>query len=359
LMFAFLAFAIDLGYIMLVRTQLQSSADSAALAATSNLLESHFLTPSPTTATTQTLAKATARTYAGSNWAAGATVGLGDADITIGRLDLSVKGNTTLTFSDPTRYNAVQVRVRRTSEQNGEVPTAFARVLGIPMSATQAIALAVYSDNLLGFHAPKPGTTNLQILPIVLDKPTWDQLIAGNATDSWKWNESSKQVTAGQDGVKEANLYPEGTGAPGNRGTIRIGHDSNSTHVISQQIRDGLSSHDMGGLDAEIVLGENGTTSLPGDPGMSNGIKDDLASIIGQERVVPLFTGISGNGGNAQYTIVQFVGVRVMAVQLTGNPSTRYVMVQPAAISIGNGIPGSDDNQTSQFLYSKNVWLVR
>ena len=55
-----------------------------------------------------------------------------------------------------------------------------------------------------------------------------------------------------------------------------------------------------------------------GDTGISAGVKDELASIIGQTRIIPVFSSVSGNGNNATYVIVRWVGVRVMAVKLTG-----------------------------------------
>jgi hypothetical protein len=46
-----------------------------------------------------------------------------------------------------------------------------------------------------------------------------------------------------------------------------------------------------------------------------------------------------------------------MAVDLTGNLDKRYVVVQPANVTV-NGIPGNGGD-TSQFVYSKQIWLVQ
>ena len=363
LMFAFLAFAVDLGYVALVRTQLQATADSAALAGAYDLLQSHFADPEPTVATTQQQAQTSARYYAASNVVAGTTsTTLDDADITLGRLDLSAGLDAPLTFTDPSRYNAVQVRVRRVTDQNGEVPLFFARVLGINTAPSRASATAAFGDNFQGFGPPAEGSPNLPILPIALDEQTWDQLLAGNTGDSWQWNPDTELVSSGQDGAREASLFPQGTGAPGNRGTVDIGKPNNSTKDLSRQIREGITAQDIADLQADnrsLEPGLDGTIMLNGDTGMSGGIKDDLASIIGQTRIIPIFSNVTGNGNNAEFTIVQFAGVRILAVKLTGKPSGRYVVIQPANVLIENGIPAPDDTQFSDFIYSRRIWLVR
>ena len=360
-LFAMLAFAVDVGYMMLVRTQLQSSADAAALAATDDLYNSRFAKPEPLISSALNQARTTARFFAASNGVAGLACNLADSDITIGRLDLASGPTASLTFTNPARFNAVQVRVRRTDDQNGEVPLFFARMMGINAMESRAVAMAAYADNFVGFATPPTdGSGNLQLLPFALDKGTWDALMAGNTADTWSWNADAKTVSAGSDGVREANLYPQGTGSPGNRGTVDVGNPNNSTKDLSRQITDGISAQDFSYLpDGKLEFGVNGTISLNGDTGMSAGFKDELASIVGQTRIIPIFNAVSGNGNNAQYTIVQLAGVRVMAVSMTGDPSERYVMVQPANVTVQNGIPGSDASQYSYYLFSKKVWLVR
>lgn len=358
-LFAMVAFSVDIGYMMLVRTQLQTSADSAALAAACDLLDSHFITPEPTVAVTQAKAKASARQFAGDNRVGDVSCALADADITFGRLDLAAGQAAVLTFADPATFNAVQVRVRRTSEQNGEVSLFFARALGIHSGSSQAVATAAFSDNMQGFKPPSDGK-NLPILPLAIDKATWDALQDRQTGDQWSWNEDTKEASSGPDGIFEASLYPQETGSSGNRGTVDLGNPNNSTADLSRQIRDGISPQDLSYLPGgKLQLGENGTLTLNGDTGMSAGIKDDLAAIIGQPRIILVFNAATGSGNKAQYTIVGFAGVRIMAVNMKGNPSDRYVTIQPANITIDGGIPGSDDEETSYYVYSKHVWLVR
>ncbi len=94
----------------------------------------------------------------------------------------------------------------------------------------------------------------------------------------------------------------------------------------------GISEADCNELGKPLIFDSNGQLTLNGDTGISAGVKDELASIIGQTRVIPIFSSVTGNGNNAQYRIVKWAGVRILAVRLTGAMSKKMVMVQPAPI---------------------------
>lgn len=202
---------------------------------------------------------------------------------------------------------------------------------------------------------PKDGT-NLGILPYALDEQTWNNLNT-SGTDNWSYNPDTKTVSSGSDGVKEANLFPQGTGSPGNRGTVDIGSSNNSTSDIARQITSGISASDMAAMGGSIQFGADGTLHLNGDTGISAGVKDELASIVGKTRFIPIFRTVVGPGNNADYTIVKFVGVRVLAVKLTGSSSSKYVMVQPANV-IAKGAIYDPNAPATDYVYSP-VWLVR
>ncbi len=359
LMFALLAFAVDIGYVTLIRTQMQSVADAAAMAATWELLDSRTLTPSASAASVQDAAKTSARYYTQLNPVGQVPLTLADGDITFGRLNVLAGLGAPLTFTDPNSFNATRVLVRRTVDSNDEVTTFFVRVMGINSFASRAEATAVFIDNFVGFKLPPLGKGNLNVLPFALDKQTWDALLAGNCTDNWTWHEQSSQIAAGPDGIQEVNLFPQGTDdAPGNRGTVDIGNNNNSTCDIARQILEGVSAADLESLGGKLELGPDGALELNGDTGISAGMKNELAAIRGQPRIIPIFSTAVGPGNNAQYTIVGFAGVRIMEVVLTGKMSSKRVIIQPARVDVYGGIPAGDGAQTSYFLYSP-VWLVR
>jgi hypothetical protein len=181
-------------------------------------------------------------------------------------------------------------------------------------------------------------------LPFALDETTWNTLMATLASgsssgDNYRFDTTTQAITSGQDGLPEVNLFPQGTGSPGNRGTVDIGGANNSTNDIKRQILTGISAADLAALGKPLQLSPSaGTLTLNGDTGISAGVKDQLAQIIGHKRIIPIFRSVSGNGNNANYTIVKFVGIRVMKVQLTGSMNSKHLLVQPAAVASEYGV---------------------
>lgn len=354
--FGLLAFSIDLGYIYIVSTEIQRSADAAAMSAAWELLDGQS-TPNSTPQAAVSEAQTAAGLYTRLNAVGGTAPALGTSDVQIGQLSNICDPSSPWSYSDPRRFNAVRVRVRRTADQNEEVPFFFARVLGFQSVPMQGGATAVFLNNFHGFQAPTDNK-NLDLLPFALDKETWDALMQGVGTDHWSWDAEHQQVVAGADGVLEVNLYPQGTGSPGNRGTVDIGGSNNSTADIARQITDGISPADLAHHGGKLEFNEAGELPLNGDTGLSAGVKDELESIKGNRRIIPIFNNVCGPGNNATYTIVQFAGVRIMEVKLTGKNSSKRVIIQPASVIARGGIPAVNTGTTSHYVYSP-VWLVR
>jgi Flp pilus assembly protein TadG len=365
IMFGMLAFAVDIGYLTMVRTQLQRTADSAAIAATGQLLDDEIhdsLYGNNLNPVSDARAKATE--YTRKNKVLNSEPILAQSDVIVGYLSNPFDPKVQMDTSGIHSTNAVQVRVQRTSAQNGVIPLSFARMLGIDQAGSRAVATAAFS-RVSGFKPPSDGS-NLGILPFALDELTWDALMAGTGTDIWTVDPETKQVTSGSDGIKEVNIFPQNTGASGNSGTINIGTSNNGTPNLIRQIENGLSASDIDALpNKQFALDENGILILPGNPGISAGMKGALSNVVKPSdgsmptpRILPLYSTVSGNGANTKYTIVRFVGVRLLDVDLTGSKKTnKRVIIQPAAVIIKGGIP-STGGQASDLVFSP-VSLVR
>jgi Flp pilus assembly protein TadG len=351
------AFAIDIGYLCVAKSQAQRSADAAVLAGAWELIDEN-VAGGTSAATLEANVRTLASQYAGLNEVCGDAPALASTDIEVGYIANPFDRNSLMVFNQPANNNAVRVRVRRTSAQNGEVSLFFARAMGTNSHSVEAEATAVFMGNFSGFRAPGGGDGNLDILPFALDEVTWNSMLSGCGSDDWNWNEEAGTITAGTDGVREMNLFPQGTGSPGNRGTVDIGSSNNSTNDIARQIVYGVSPADLAYHGGSLVFDGSGQLPLNGDTGISAGVKDELASIIGQPRIIPIFSQVTGPGNNAIYTIVKFVGIRVLDVKLTGNMSSKRVIIQPAKIVSGGGIPNTSATQTTNYIYSP-VWLLR
>jgi len=127
IMLAMAAFAIDFGFILAGRTELQRAADSAALAAAWELISEDTLLSGASMDNTFLQARVVADAYSQSNTVLQTAcrpdtnaANSANGDIVIGELqDLSVP-DAPMYFSQPKRYNAVRVRIRR--HEAGESP---------------------------------------------------------------------------------------------------------------------------------------------------------------------------------------------------------------------------------------------
>ena len=338
------AITIDFGYIHVAETQLRRSADAAAMAGCWEVFanqdkdeELDYALP--------TLVVNSANSIAANNVVGDIAPLLTSDDVELGNYD-PVNG---WTYSSLSEVNAVRVTLRRGNGANSELPLLFAAMTGRQSQAMQATAVAAMLNAIGGFFEPPNAFETRGILPIALDLESWEAAVAGSTVDHYQLKDG--QVESGSDGVFETNLYPKGTGAPGNRGTVDIGDSNNSTSDLSRQILHGISRQDFVDLGKPLVFDANGELHLNGDTAISAGIKDELATLIGKKRILPIFTEVSGQGNNATFTIVKFEGVRILDVKLTGKKSQKRVVVQPAKV-IGRGvkIDWSGTNTTSHLL---------
>lgn len=354
------AFAVDIGYVLSAKEEMQRAADSAALAAAWEYGKrvSDGFHP----ADAQVAARGVAGEYAMVNKVgkAGSEIASNPAnspsgDLVFGYINDFSNPNAVFDTQSADRFNAVRVRVRRDPEVNGQLPLFFARVFGRNGQSAQAQATAAILRDVKGFRIPSDGS-NLDLLPFTLDWPTWTAWRAGEGTDKWTWNPETKSISPGPDGHPEVNLYPQGTGSPGNRGMVDIGSSNNSTKDIARQILYGVSPADLAYLGGSIEFNSEGKLYLNGDTGISAGVKDELAAIRGQPRTIPIFTAVHGPGNNAVYTIEAWQGVRIMDVKLTGPMNQKHLTIQMAP-SVGRGMIPSETAGTSHFVYSPAILI--
>ncbi len=138
------AFAVDMGHIMLVRTQLQVAADSAAMAAAKEMSESPQ----------EVIAKA--EQFGGFHTAGGQSVQILPEDVEFGIWDMETRR-----FSPtPSMGNAIRVTARRGEQTGGEVPLFFARVLNVKSFEMKASAVAMANPRDIAFVVDLSGSMN-------------------------------------------------------------------------------------------------------------------------------------------------------------------------------------------------------
>ncbi len=355
--FALAAFAIDLGFITASRAELQKTADAAALAALIELGEGYGVGSSLTPAQVDAAARQAVVDVAAVNRAAGRTSVYADGarDVRLGQYVWNPDSGSWEKVWGQAPYTLVEVTLHRdqAGSTNGDSPLSlyFAPVIGSRQAnlVTQSTTALIPGAGVR--VAPGSGRA-ADVLPIALDLESWESLMAGNGPDQYRFDHDTGAVSSGTDGIREINIYPTGNQnlPPGNRGTVDFGSSNNSTADLSRQIRYGLNEDDLSHFGGKLSF-EDGPLIINGDTGISAGIKDDLEAIKGKPRLMPLFTNVSGPGNNAMYTIVKFVGVRIMYVKLTGKPSSKAVIVQPAPFVSDVVIPGTMTIEEDTYFY--------
>ncbi|MBX3420810.1 MAG: hypothetical protein KF752_04555 [Pirellulaceae bacterium] len=350
-LFSMLAFAIDTGYLAQARSEAIRSADSAALAGCWEVYQQLQSDPDLSMADISELAKNSANNFAQLNPICQSNPSLNPGEVQVGYVG-QMRGD--VISNDASKpYYAVRVKLHKNEDLNGSVPFFFGRIFGNTNKNLVVESTAVMARSVSGFNLPAGSTDTLNVLPFALDQQTWDNMLTaagGSGSDNYRFNALTNTVSPGSDGILEVNLFPQGTGSPGNRGTVDIGSANNSTNDIKRQILHGISHQDLIALGKPLALDSfTGTMTLNGDTGISAAVKDQFDQIIGQKRIIPLFSQVSGNGNNAMYTITRWVGVRIMFVKLTGSMSSKQVIVQPAPVIATYGTR-STNSQSSNYV---------
>ncbi len=360
------AFVVDIGYIAVAKNEAQNAADAAALAGMAKLAERLKAAPISQGVPVQTtsdldLARAEAKAFAARNRIGGRASDVRDADVEFGYLanPHDQTSNTLDTTGWPDRpYNAVRVTVRRDSDRGGgPLDLFFAPVLGTSRANVRASATAAV---VMGTVVPRGdwGSVNGGLLPFAYQVDQWNALLTAsaagpilaandvtiNVSDNFQVNAQSSNsdgVRSGSDGTFETPMFPDNTTA-GNYGTVNFSRSkvSNSTSVLRDIIENGPNVVDWPDLPDILWATPSAPVDINGDPGLSVGMESAVEAIVGQTRIIPLYSTVSGTGNNTFYRIVGFVPVTIVDVDLHGG--TKHITIQPRVASYKGKFDGTN-----------------
>jgi hypothetical protein len=343
----FAALTIDVGYMYSVRLDLQNAADAAALTAAGAYASDDGVTARNGNESALYKLHALALERAGDLGALNASIGKTSTkfetdDVTLGFVEVSSTEPLNPT-ADVRTFNAVRVLARRDQiGPNGAVELFFSRVFGYAQTDVTASAVAAFDDRVAIVAAPT-------LLPFTIDEDIFAKQVT-EGDDNYEYDADAESVSNGSDDVPEVHLYAYDN-APGNFGLLNIGPGSGSESDLAYQILHDIPSEHLemtfGSTDFHFLDddGDPAAYPIPGNPGFKAGLEDALQSRIGDIVGIFLHNAVQGNGSNTQYTVVSLRYVRVMAVNLGGNP--KYVRVQPVVhggedVILGANAPGTD-----------------
>jgi hypothetical protein len=180
--------------------------------------------------------------------------------------------------------------------------------------------------------------SRVRILPMTYDVNSWTGYVSGSDT---------RDTSLTSTGERQVSVYPS-IKATGNFGELSLDQGNDGASVISDWIDNGVQQTD---LQAEYTTGllplsshdPNGAPDWMGNPGLKNSTIQSVGAHVGDLYLLPLFKPVNpgdgngngyqagtGQGSNFYYTIVQFVGVKITAVDSTGN--NKSIKVMPSAL---------------------------
>jgi Flp pilus assembly protein TadG len=339
-----MAFALDIGWMVMAQSELQNCADAAALAGAGQLMDGYvqYNLPGQTQkaailANSESQASTYAKNFASYNTAGGSgNLVLLDSDVEFGFTDASLK----YTAPAPAFPNTVKVTLRRDSTANNPLGLFFGQLLGMPSVNLQASAAAtIYTGNVIDFAS---NLGNPGILPMTLDVNAWNNYLAtGLSSDGLLHPVSLTNLTP------QMQVYPSPLLAPGNFGLLSLDDSSNSDSAVAGWIANGLPAGDVATLHTSGLLPlkvpNPNLWTWKGDPGFKASDVNDLT--VGTTFLLPLFkpvstspyqattkdpggsSGSAGVGQNSYYDIVQFVGVKITEVD-----NSTAVFIQPYGV---------------------------
>jgi Flp pilus assembly protein TadG len=149
-MLAFLAFAVDLGYIALTRTQMQNAADAAALAGVA-YAPRYVTTPDKYGNTVETIVKK----FANLQTVAGKMISDQSISLEYGTWDVATR-----TFNSGPPGNAIRVTIMRDGSHDEQVALFFAPILGKQGFDSKASAVAMTNPRDICFVVDLSGSMN-------------------------------------------------------------------------------------------------------------------------------------------------------------------------------------------------------
>ena len=347
-----LSLALDFGLVVLTKSELQSAADSAALAAAAQLMDEDLIYGFADQEDDIIVARDFAEQFAGLNNAGNVSllIDRNDANyisggIVVGYINDPFDCNSPFETSSVSNYNSVQVEVCLTENLNGPLELFFGGVTGMHTIETAAQTTATLEDRIVGFSVAEDA--HLNILPFSVDVNEWDAVfsVAYNPSEtiedrfgitlaSISFNLIPSLVsTFVVSTPRTLKIFPNDLDAPGNFGTIDIGSDNNSTCELLDDIRHGPSYEDIELIGGLTLTDDNGdgifTKWFNGNTGVSSVLRVAIEDIIGEPRILSLHRQVLYTGNNAEFEVCRYVAVKVVDLKMTGALTERYIEVEP------------------------------
>jgi Flp pilus assembly protein TadG len=341
------AFALDTGWIVLAKAELQSAADSAALAGASQLIDGYvqYQLPGQTAErktailnATMTSARTAAKKYAQLNTSGGvSSLTLKDTDIEFGFLD---KNNAYTSLADKGGFpNTIKVLMRRDKTANGSLNLFFAPALGTKSTNLNTTASAtIYAGVIKGFSSGP--NQKIGMLPMTYDVNDWNNFVSTGKDP----NGATEYDAAGNPVLKIYSTVKD----TGNFGELALDDEHAGSSEIRGWVNNGMASSDLTLLKDRGLLPvsthDNTKWDWLGNTGFKSTTVQEVNDLAGTTYLLPLFLPKNADpksyqpgideGSNYAYNIVRFVGIKI----IESKHKNREITIQPTAFIEPNAV---------------------
>ncbi|MBX3414544.1 MAG: hypothetical protein KF708_17790 [Pirellulales bacterium] len=371
LLFAVLGLALELGLIAHVQVQLQTATDAAALAGAAELLDESVLRPgeSPDWTDDIELALKQSQVFAASNVAGGQTVAIlpnpqndPNGDFIVAWLESSTNpGEVPQLYPDSGRCNTLIVRAQRTQGRGNPVPLWFSPVVGIATADVLAESRATLDQRICGFRPQGLGA--IPVVPLAaLAKGSQDAWFEQSQTtpiegvnDKYTVDYRTGVVTKGPDGIPEIELkspLEDDAGTDGNFLVLEFNPDPQQQNQFQRQLELGLTAADLVDQNGQLLLDKSGQLVVPGT-GINEKLLGRLTTIVGENRVWPLFSEQTDSDGTTAVVLTGFAAGRIVDARVNEDDEA-VVLVQASTLVTGTALVrelGPHDQ--------RNPWIAR
>jgi Flp pilus assembly protein TadG len=333
--------AVDVSYMLAEHAHLQNAADAAALAAAQEFTHSS----SNSASGVRTDARAQASALASAHSSDSNAIAIDTAtDVTFGYIDPANPTYNSNTFTTPSNddnysftggYNAVRVRVRRTTDSPaGGLPALMANLFGINMLNVEADSVAMIDNNV--------GQISSGLRPFYVCGAQYEAALATGDLEGQTIRIYGDHHSINGQTINECPDNPSGNWGFADLRDGNPGAPGNST--ISRWVQDGFGSAD--GEDP-VVIGQNYSTQ-PGNAISSNGVKTGLQQLKNSGTIITLplinYEGggsasngkgkgkgkgkgnnSNGSGSNVSVPVEGFAAFVITDYKTNGSASSRYI----------------------------------
>jgi len=263
----------------------------------------------------------------------------------------------------------VQVTARRTRASNNPLGLLLGSFLGVSSADLVTRSCATLDDRIVGFKPVANVPVPVVPLAILLNdqqgdrQDTWESAITQRGGgDSFGYDSDRNRVDSHADRIPELELVSglpndAGTNPKSNVALLDLG-DGYDFPTVTNRIRKGLGTQDLGGLAGSLRLDSANRLSLHGSPQLPRELAAAFRDIRGQCRVWPVYAEKKDSPQpNHNFEIVGFVGARVLQVRDTRD-GRLAVRVQPCFVVTRSAIAEPRTSSVPKNFYVRKLSIT-